>query len=746
MKRSFALIGFTYLIALMAAIYFGEQISFFVSIGLIVCFVISLFFKDIRKKKAIPVALFVAAAGFLVYSMAYNNEIYPVDSLKEKDVEISGVICEMPYKEYNRYYYILETDYISMENAEQKVKLKVSSSEALEADAYDRVTANVHIYEPSSGNGYNSKIYYQARGIFLFAYLDEYKKINVEKTNNKPLYYYVIKAREKMLSAFRIMLPTNEASMVSGILLGDKRNIPEEIKSDFRDVGVSHMLAVSGMHLSILSQFLMMSLAYLNVPKQFRSTVVSLCIFAFMALMGFSYPVMRAGIMSMIYFIGLIFGRKSDSLNSLGAAVFIICLINPFSAADIGLLLSFSAVLGILLLQKPINKFIKDRITDPKKENHILNWAITTFSISLASTVFTSPIIMLIFKRISIIAPIANVIIIFPMAFMMVCAFLSLLLYLLHISFIAITFAALAGIAVDYMIYAAHLLSMIPWASLPTNQGFILIWIAATFVLIAIAILLRNDARLIRFAAILSSIILFVGIFSYQICRRNVVSIAVLDTGNGLSVVLNRDNHTALISSGGEKYYQGIVSDYLDSLNTKKLDYFLVSNSCDEASLYADSILSEYPAYSLSLCNNTNVHEKVAERNTRLCDNVNYFNKCTTVDMWGNVKLYVKNIENESYVYFEVNKVSFLLSFENFNTDNLPDKWRNPNFLISSSNIDSLENVNSNFIILSKDSDSSTRVMSTLAPKNPNIIATASDGSIVIDCIKENYIDIRREY
>ena len=160
MKRSFALIGFTYLIALMAAIYFGEQISFFMSIGLIVCFVISLFFKDIRKKKAIPVALFVAAAGLLVYSMAYNNEIYPVDSLKEKDVEISGVICEMPYKEYNRYYYIIETDYISMENAEQKVKLKVSSSEALEADAYDRITANVHIYEPDSGNGYNSKIYY----------------------------------------------------------------------------------------------------------------------------------------------------------------------------------------------------------------------------------------------------------------------------------------------------------------------------------------------------------------------------------------------------------------------------------------------------------------------------------------------------------------------------------------------------------------------------------------------------------
>lgn len=744
MKRPFALIGITYLIALLAAIYFGKENSLFIVIGLIICLATCMFFKDIRNKKIIPIALFVAAAGFLVYFVTYSNDVEPISKLDQKDAIISGVICEMPYKDYDRYYYVIETDYISLENSKQKVKLRLSSSTALEADSYDRITANVYMFEPSSGSGYTSKIYYQAQGIFMFAYIDEYKDIKIESTSNKPIYYHVIKFREKLLSSFRIMLPEKEASMVSGILLGDKRGISEEIKSDFRQVGVSHMLAVSGMHLSILAQFLMMALVSFKIPRRYRGLIVSIGVLGFMALTGFSSSIMRAGIMSIIYFSGYIFNRKPDPINSLGFAVLLICLMNPLAASDVGLLLSFSAVLGILLLGNPITKFIKDRVMSPKNENPILKWAIEAFSISIAATLFTSPISMIVFKRVSIVSPIANIIIIFPLAIMIIFALISLILYLIQLSFIAVTFAALAGMTVDYMVWSAHLLAQIPKASLPTNQGFLLVWLSATLIMVSISLFLRVDTKLIKFATILSVIILFIGIFSYQVSRRNVISVAVLDTGNGLSVILNKDGHNAVISSGGEKYYSRNLSNYLDSLNAKNLDYFLISDSAEQTSLYANSIIEEYPPSTLTLCNDSNAIDALS-KNINLYNNITYFNKDTNAEIWGKVKVTVKSFEKESYVYLEVNKINFLLSFKEFNEENVPEHWKRPNFFISSANIESLENIKSNYVILSKNLESSTKQINELVSTNPNIVATASDGSIIIDCIKENYVDIRRE-
>ncbi len=745
MKRPFALIGFTYLIALVAAVYFGEQVSLIIGITLVVGFGVSMFFKELRIAKVIPIALFVAALGFFSYYGNYCARIAPVEVLKDSDVVISGTICEMPYKDYDKYYYFIETDSISEESAPQNIKIRLSTPKALDADEYDKITAKVHMHEPKSGRGYTSKIYYQARGIFMFAYLDDYDNVQVETPSNKPMYYYVIKAREKLLSSFRIMLPEKEASLISAVLIGDKHSISKDIKSDFQAVGVSHMLVVSGMHLSILSYFLLLVLKSIKLPKRYCGIIISFCIVGFMALTGFSYSIMRAGIMSIIYFGSVIFGRHADSLNSIGLAVFIICLLNPFAAADIGLLLSFFSVIGILLLQSPINNFIKDRLNKLPKDNVVINWIVTAFSVSLAATIFTSPIVMLVFKRISLITPIANIIIVFPLSIMIVLALISLILYLVHISFIAVIFAVLAGFIADYMIYAAHLLAKIPFATVPTAQKFLFIWMSATLILIAFALLFRNDTKLIKLSAILSSIILFVGIFSYQLSRRNIVSLAVLDTGDGLSVVLNKNAHTAIISSGGEKYYSGACKDYLNSLNAKNLDYFLISDSSKRSSEFSGDIIKEYSPYAVTMCYNDDINESLKSK-VNLCDKITYFNRNTTVDIWDNVRAYVQTVDDESYVYIKINDVTFLLSFKDFDETVIPDSWKNPNFFISSANIDNFENINANYVILAQSLKSAQDSINTLAPENPNILATAGDGSIVIDCISENYISLRREY
>ena len=145
-------------------------------------------------------------------------------------------------------------------------------------------------------------------------------------------------------------LPEREAGLAVGVLLGDKSGISEAIKEDFRTDGVSHLLAVSGLHMAAVCQLLLFFFRkILHFPEKLCFLFSMVGIIAFMAITGFAPSVMRSGIMYLIYLAGLIVSRQADSLNSLGAAVFLMCLVNPYAAADIGLLLSFSATAALIL-------------------------------------------------------------------------------------------------------------------------------------------------------------------------------------------------------------------------------------------------------------------------------------------------------------------------------------------------------------------------------------------------------------
>lgn len=745
MKRPMATVGFTYLAALVAATYFNTDFAIIMAIIFFLLFVISLIIKPARKQKVLPMAFFAVTVAFAMYSVFYYAKVTPIEQLNEQDVAISGRICELPYSAYNRYYYVVETDKIDVDGANQNMKLRISMSKALDADLYDRISGKVHMFLPTDSGGFSSKTYYAAKGIHMLSYLYEYEDYQVESDANKPIYYYFLKAKQALIESIRTLLPKEQASVAVGVLLGDKYLLDDEVKSDFKAIGVSHLLAVSGLHASVIATVIFMLLQMTKLPKKWTSLLTCVAIVCFMALTGFSASVTRAGIMLIMFYLGKFFYAKSDSLNSLGLATLIITIFNPFAAGDIGLLMSVLSTLGIILFEGYFEEKIKNLSKNLKFGAKIVNKLAGIVSVTLCSTIMTMPIIMLSFGRISLVSIISNILIVFPTMLMMIFTLIFSVLYLIPVfRFIAVPLAFLSGVLINYITFCADLLAKIPFASVSTRQPMILFWLAATCILVALALLLYEKYKLLKLSAILSAIILFVGIFSYQIFDRNVTHLAFLDTGNGCSAVISRDGHASVISCGGDEIKSSKMQNYLDAQNVKSLDYLLLSDFKDATSAYANEVIKKFSPHYVVLQNNIDSIDDKLERNISDSSNAVYFNESAEIKCWDNVKIKSMNVDDHGYIYLTVNDVNILINPSGGNAQVLPDEYKFCDFFVSNGTLENSNLILSAYGITTADLEISSRAVNKSAEDKRLPLATAGDGNIILDFKNGKNISIKR--
>lgn len=745
MKRPFATVGFTYLAALIAATYFNTDFSKIMTIIFLLLFLFSLFIRQIRDKKVLPTAFLTVAVALFMYNVFSYFIVNPIEKLNEQDVVISGRICDIPYSSYNRYYYVVETDKVDYPGANQKMKLRISMSKAVDTDLYDRISGKVHMFLPNNDGSFSSRTYYAAKGIHMLSYLYEYEEYQIEPEPNKPIYYYFLKARQALIEVIRTALPKEQASLAVGVLLGDKYLMEEDIKSDFKEVGISHLLAVSGLHTSVIAVLVLSILQATRLPKKWIYLIICFAVVCFMALTGFSASVARSGIMLIMFYLGKFFYSKADSLNSLGFSAFVLTLFNPFAAGDLGLLLSVSATLGIILFDGYFKEKIENLALKIKFGSKIISKLAGTISLTLASTLATMPVIMLSFGRISLISIIANILTVFPTMLMMIFVLFFSVLYLIpFLRFIAMPLVLLSGILINYVAFCAKALAKIPFASVPTNQPMVLFWLACTCVLIALSLILYEKYKLMKFSAILSCIILFVGIFSYQIFNRGVTQLALLDTGNGCSAVISRDGHASVLSCGGDEIKSSQMLNYLNFLNIKSLDFLLISDFEDASAIYANDVIKKFePAY-VVLPNNPDLIDSKLERSISDSSNAIYFNNKTEIDFWDNVKITSMNFDNQGYIYLTINNVNVLISPSGGNAQNLLDKYRFCDILVSNGTLENSNLILSSYGIITADLNVASQNINRVAKEKRLPIATGGDGNIIIDFKSGRNISIKR--
>jgi competence protein ComEC len=199
-------------------------------------------------------------------------------------------------------------------------------------------------------------------------------------------------------------MPTREAALARGFVLGEDERIDPATVEDFRRAGLSHLLAVSGQNIALLALLAMPLLAALGMPLPARLVWILAAIAIYVPLAGGGPSIVRAGVMGALSVLAMLAGRRTSRLYGLGVAAIVSLTIDPHIGADVGWQLSFAAVLGILWLAGPLREAIAARIGRRGWRGALAEGAAMT----IAATLSTAPLIAFHFGGISTTTLLAN--------------------------------------------------------------------------------------------------------------------------------------------------------------------------------------------------------------------------------------------------------------------------------------------------------------------------------------------------
>ena len=197
------------------------------------------------------------------------------------------------------------------------------------------------------------------------------------------------------------------AALVKGMLINDRSDISSYTRSQFSRAGVSHLLAVSGLHVSLILGSAEILLKKLFVPRKARIVVLVLGGLVLLALTDFSASAVRAVLMLFGVYLGFLLSEESDALTSLFASVALIILLSPYSVADKGLWLSFGATLGLVSVYPYFDRMIQKCQKQIKKAKPLLSvlfYVLRALLITLVANIFVLPFMWCFFGEISLAA------------------------------------------------------------------------------------------------------------------------------------------------------------------------------------------------------------------------------------------------------------------------------------------------------------------------------------------------------
>ncbi len=199
-------------------------------------------------------------------------------------------------------------------------------------------------------------------------------------------------------------MPTREAALARGFVLGEDERIDAATVEDFRRAGLSHLLAVSGQNVALLALLAMPLLALLGVPLRTRLLWIVAAIAVYVPLAGGGPSIVRAGVMGALTLLATFAGRRTSRLYALAIAAIVTLAIDPQIGADIGWQLSFAAVLGILAIGQPLRRTIADRLGSGALRGVLAEGV----AVTVAATLATAPLIVFHFGELSTVSLFAN--------------------------------------------------------------------------------------------------------------------------------------------------------------------------------------------------------------------------------------------------------------------------------------------------------------------------------------------------
>ena len=432
--------------------------------------------------------------------------------------------------------------------------------------------------------GFDYAKYLKSDDIF-FQCNTEIKNLEIIGRDESFLLQTWINFQNKCIDFFDKTFPSEEAGVLKAFILGDKSGITDEISKSFSSSGLSHILAVSGLHVAVFVSIIAFILKRLGASKRKQMIVSALGALFFILFTGASVSALRAGAMCILALIAKLIYRKADPMTTLSTTGAVFCIINPNVIYDASFMLSFSATAGILLFYETISigflRFYKKLSVETSAYRIAKNF-FDSLAVGLSAQIFVIPLLVYIFNGFSTVSVIAT---------MTVTPFLTYLLagglLFVAVSFISSTLAYPVGgfiyILAKIMIWISETFANLPFAKIIFGEltPFLVLMYG---LVVGIFIFLIKRQKMGYIVFLLSFTILSVIGLGNLYENQNLARVSFINVGQGDCTLIKAPGDCdILIDAGGSGSSSSVgsqvIAPYLIKNGVKDVEYIIISHT-----------------------------------------------------------------------------------------------------------------------------------------------------------------------
>ena len=533
-----------------------------VSVGL---FVISIVNKKLRQVSVVPtVILGIAVACLLLF--VSDSDYKDALNFKGENLSVMGTVSESTEfnSENGRHYCVVKLGEISGEKVKGKIRLSFSETrDEISHESFnigDKVSFTATVYEVGEGNE-EIKRYYRSHGVNLGAY--KIRDLTIETPAYRSLYYYANQLKEKATDIILRHFSMETAGLMIAVLSGDKSYISDEFYEMSCASGAIHLMAVSGLHLSVWVFFVGRLLEERKRKSRKPYLIMLVCVIFIMNFASFTGSVKRAGLMAALYLVGKLINKDSDALNSLGFAVTAVLIFNPYAVYDVGFMLSLFSTLGILVMGFPVSdRLLKSRksllegTVRLKSETAVTESVLVSVSVAL----FTLPIMIYYFGYISSVSVITNLLLL-PVCMLLVISSGMFALFS-TLPILSTALGLLSRWICFYVIKVVSFMGSLNFAKIYLNYDFLFPFSILCTVGISLCLVIKSKKYKKCIATALS--LIFVLCFSYEYVHK-LGAYEITDfSSDGTCYIVSVRNKGVVVGFSGNYYIYDNILDFTE--------------------------------------------------------------------------------------------------------------------------------------------------------------------------------------
>ena len=602
--RYLTIVSFSFAAGVFGAVYLlPEGLWLPAAAGLALLCPLSLLVRALPRGRKWAALICGGLAAGLVWTAAYTAVLYaPARELDDRTVRMRGTVTD----------YAKETAWGWSVPVKVETEGRVTVPTLLYVDEQgiglcpgDRIETVAHCTLAERTFSGAEVTYYTAKGIFLRGVA--YGELKIRRPEHIPVSCWPAVLSQKLKAGIDRSFLADAAPLVKALVTGNRDSLSDPFTSSLQRTGLSHTVAVSGMHVAFLAGALSL---LLGRGRKHTALVLIPLVLLFMTVAGSTPSVVRASVMILLLEIAPLFDRERDGPTALGFALLLILLQNPYAAAHVGLQLSFLSVAGIFFCSDAIQSCAFSIYKPKKRRRFTPMWlldravffVVSTLSATVGAMVFTTPLVALYFGSVSVVSLLANLLTLWAVGLVFTGGLVTGVLTAVSPA-LGDGAAAVITPLVRYLNRAVPRLSNVPFAALSMDSVYYRVWLVLVYAVLLAGVLIRGKKRLRVPAAVCGVTLCAAVALTVSTFRGGAMAAAVLDVGQGESVLLRCGDSWTLVDCGGDSQTNAgdIAADYIRSMGGQKLDLLVITHFHDDHANGVPQLLERVPVDAIAL-------------------------------------------------------------------------------------------------------------------------------------------------